>query len=64
MAISPALNQMHVLVHPEHADRNWEDPSDTIWACDLDTHEKVGELKTDPRLAAEFFISAQFRDPR
>lgn len=47
MAISPALNQMYVLVHPEHADRNWEDPSNTIWAFDLDTHEKVGELKTE-----------------
>jgi len=47
MAISPALNQLYVLVHQDHGDRNWEDPSDTIWAYDLDTHEKVGELKTD-----------------
>ena len=47
MAISPALNQLYVLVHKDHGDRNWEDPSDTIWAFDLDTHEKVGELKTE-----------------
>ncbi|MES1931666.1 amine dehydrogenase [Salinisphaera shabanensis T35B1] len=47
MTISPALNQLCVLVHKDHGDRNWEDPSDTIWAFDLDTHEKVGELKTE-----------------
>ncbi|ROO29351.1 amine dehydrogenase large subunit [Salinisphaera orenii] len=47
MAISPALDRLYVLVHPDHSDRNWEDPSNTIWAYDLDTHEKVGEMKTE-----------------
>jgi len=47
MAISPALNQMYVLVHEDHSERNWEDPSNTIWAFDLDSHEKVGEMTTE-----------------
>lgn len=51
MAISPALNRLYVLVQPNYSDghkynnRKWEDPSDTIWAYDLDSHEKVAELK-------------------
>lgn len=47
MAIAPKLNRLYVLVHPDHGDRNWEDPSNTIWAYDLDSHEKVAELTTD-----------------
>jgi methylamine dehydrogenase heavy chain len=38
---------MYVLVHEDHSERNWEDPSNTIWAFDLDSHEKVGEMTTE-----------------
>lgn len=47
MAVSPALNQLYVLVHEDHGERNWEDPSNTIWAFDLDSHKKVGEMTTE-----------------
>lgn len=45
MGISPKLNRFYVLVHPGHEDRNWQDPSDTVWVYDLDTKEKVNEIK-------------------
>nr|WP_298249318.1 amine dehydrogenase large subunit [uncultured Halomonas sp.] len=44
LAASPHLNRLYALVHPDHEARQWEDPSDTVWAYDLETGEKVGEI--------------------
>ncbi|MBF7054592.1 amine dehydrogenase [Halomonas sp. KAO] len=44
LAASPHLNRLYALVHPDHEPRKWEDPSDTVWAYDLESGEKVGEI--------------------
>lgn len=43
MAIAPALDRLFVLVQPEWKRWKWEFPSTTVWAYDLNTHEKVAE---------------------
>src|SRR5699024_4805432 len=45
ITVAPALNRLYVLMHPEHDESKWENPSKTIWVFDLETHEKVGTLK-------------------
>lgn len=46
MAASPGLNRLYVLMHPDHQPLNWEDPSQIIWAFDLETGEKIGTLES------------------
>lgn len=45
ITVAPALNRLYVLMHPDHDESKWENPSKTIWVYDLKTHEKVGTLK-------------------
>lgn len=46
MAAAPGLNRLYVLMHPDHQPLNWEDPSQIIWAYNLKTGKKIGELES------------------
>lgn len=46
-AISPALNRLYVLVHPDGKVGSHKDPSTTVWAFDLKTHQKVQTLTSE-----------------
>jgi len=46
LAVAPGLNRLYALMHDQHSDGKWEDPSTTIWSFDLKTGKKVGELQS------------------
>ncbi len=46
MAVSPKSGRLYVLMHPDHHDGLWEDPSTQIWVYDLKTRSKVGTLES------------------
>ncbi|HEY6609827.1 MAG TPA: amine dehydrogenase large subunit [Pseudomonas sp.] len=45
MALAPKLDRLYVLMHPDHKPLNWEDPSNIIWAFDLNTGKKIATLE-------------------
>ncbi|CAD5106891.1 amine dehydrogenase large subunit [Zestomonas carbonaria] len=45
LAVAPKLNRLYALMHDAHEPMKWEDPSPIIWAFDLATGKKVGELE-------------------
>ncbi|MDF0733115.1 amine dehydrogenase large subunit [Pseudomonas entomophila] len=46
LAVAPGLNRLYALMHEQHTDGKWEDPSTTIWAFDLKTGKKVATLES------------------
>jgi len=46
LAVAPGLNRLYALMHDQHTDGKWEDPSTTIWAFDLKTGKKLGVLES------------------
>ena len=46
LALAPGLDRLYALMHEQHTDGKWEDPSTTIWAFDLKTGKKLGALES------------------
>ncbi|WP_236238266.1 amine dehydrogenase large subunit [Pseudomonas faucium] len=46
LAVAPGLNRLYALMHDQHSDGKWEDPSTTIWSFDLKTGKKLATLES------------------